>query len=321
MSLFLYSLRKIKIIFALILCSSFVYPNLANADWRKDIGIFRIGIITSDTSAAGLDRLAPFKLALSEALNLEVEFFRARNSLTLIDALASDRIEYAILSSSAYALAFVSCECVEPIAIPRSKDSTDGYHTILVSAPDGPKKLENVVGQKIGILSDSSVMGKDLAKYALAQQGLVIGDETTPFITKDNAESMLEAFSKGEVKAMIGWSSMTGDPSKGYTRGSLSQLADLFGVNVKNYQVLWKSKQIPHRPHIVRKKLDGEAKQILRNTLRAMNEKDPVAYDSIEPVYGGGFVAGRHDRFEQIISFMQAQSEKTKTAEDKLPPQ
>lgn len=321
MSLFFRPLQKTKLIFALALFSFFIQPILVKADWRKDIGVFRIGILTDETSAESLDKLAPFKLALSEALDLEVDFFRSKSTVTLIDALASDRIEYAIFSSSAYALAFVACECVEPIAIPRSRDSTDGYHAILVAAPDGPQRLESIIGQKIGILSDNSVMGKDFAKYVLGQQGVILGDETTPFVKKDKAENMLKAFANGEIKTMIGWSSMTGDPSAGYSRGNLRQLVNLFGANVGNYKILWKSNQIPNRPHIVRKKLHGEAKQILRDTLRAMNEKDPIAYDAIEPVYGGGFVAGRHDRFEEIISFMQAQSNETKTAEDELPPQ
>jgi phosphonate transport system substrate-binding protein len=293
--------------------------DVSKADWRKDIGVFRIGIITSDKSQEALDRLAPFKLAISEALDIEVDFFRARNATTLINALADERIEYAIFSASSYALAWVSCECIEPVAVPRSNDSTDGYHTILISAPDGPKSLEEVKGNSIGVLSDSSITGIALVKHVLGEKNIIIGDEQTPTTKKETADQTLEAFLEGEFKLLIGWSSMTGDPAVGYSRGNLRQLSNKLSSSVRNYKVIWKSDQIPHRPHVMRKKLHGDAKKILRNTLLAMNEKDPVAYDSIEPVYGGGFVAGRHERFTQLISLIKSLDAQPKTAEENLP--
>lgn len=293
--------------------------NFAKADWRKDVGVFRIGIITSDRSQEALDKLEPFKLAISEALNIDVEFFRARNATTLINALSDERIEYAIFSASSYALAWVSCECIEPVAVPRSKDSTDGYHTVLFSAPGGPNSLEAIKGNKIGILSESSITGVALAKHVLSKKQIFIENEETPTTKKETTDKTLNAFLDGEFKLLIGWSSMTGDPAVGYSRGNLRQLSQKLSSSVRDYKILWKSDQIPHRPHVMRKKLHGDAKKILRNTLLQMNEKDPVAYDSIEPVYGGGFAAGRHERFSQLIDLIESLDEQVKTTEEELP--
>jgi phosphonate transport system substrate-binding protein len=306
-------------VFGLAIIASIFGFERAQADWRKDIGIFRIGIITTEQSIEVLDRLEPFKLAISEALRMDVEFFRAKNATALINALTDERIEYAVFSASGYALAWTACQCVEPVVIARSKDSTDGYHTILLSAPDGPKSLETIVGNEIGILSKNSISGPALASHVLAQQNVIIGDEKTPFITDKSAEDMLAAFAEGNIKLLIGWSSMTGSPASGYSRGNLHQLAENYEIPVRNYKILWKSEQIPHRPHVMLKKLHGDAKKILNTTLLQMNEKDPVAYDAIEPVYGGGFVTGRHERFEQLIGLMQAQDIQQKTAEETLP--
>lgn len=293
--------------------------DVSKAEWRKDIGIFRIGIVTSDKSQEALDRLEPFKLAISEALDLEVEFFRARNSTALINALADERIEYVIFSASSYALAWVACECIEPVVIPRSNDSIDGYHTVLISAPDGPATLEEIKGNDIGVVSETSITGLALAKHVLSTRNIAIGDENTPIIKKETAEQTLNAFLEGQFKLFIGWSSMTGDPAVGYSRGNLRQLSNKLSSSVRNYKVIWKSDQIPHRPHVMRKKLHGDAKKILRSTLLQMSEKDPVAYDSIEPVYGGGFVAGRHERFTQLISLIKSLNAQPKTAEENLP--
>lgn len=313
--------KTLSVILVAFMLATLIAIDSSKADWRKDIGVFRIGIITSDRSQEALDKLEPFKLAISEALNLEVEFFRARNATTLINALADERIEYAIFSASSYALAWVSCECVEPVVFPRSKDSTDGYHTILISAPGGPTSLETIKGNTVGILSASSITGVELAKHVLREKQVFIGNEETPTLKKETADKTLNAFVEGEFKLLVGWSSLTGDPAVGYSRGNLQQLSQKLSSSVRNYKILWKSDQIPHRPHVMRKKLHGDAKKILQSTLLQMYKKDPVAYDSIEPVYGGGFATGRHERFAQLISLIKYQDAQTKTAEEELPPQ
>ena len=313
----LFSWFKITLI-TFICLASITNTSSAQNNWRKDIGIFRIGIITSSRSVEALDRLEPFKIAISEALDMQVEFFRAQNATSLINALGDERIEYAIFSASSYALAWTSCQCIEPIVTPRSKDSTDGFHTVVIAAPDGPKSLENL-SSKIGILSKESITGSALVTHELNKKNILIGNETPLFIFKDSAETTLQAFAQGEIKTLIGWSSLTGNPSDGYSRGSLRQLVEKHGANARDYKVLWKSDQIPHRPHVMRKKLSEEAKSILRNTLLEMFQKKPVAYDAIEPIYGGGFTRSHHQRFEQLISLMEAQNVQTKTAEESPP--
>lgn len=310
----------------------------ALADWRKDIGVFRIGIVTQDRSVEALDRLEPFKLAISEALDMDVEFFRASSAPKLIDALANERIEYAVLSASSYALAWVACECVEPIAIPSSMDSTDGYHTILIAAANGPKTLAEIPDSKLGVLSQGSVTGVPMLSYALAQQGITISNDDAQFISEDSGELALKSFAEGQTNALIGWSTMTGEQKTGFSRGTLRQLSENFSMPASSYRILWQSEQIPHRPHVIRKKLHGDAKKILLDTLRGMNDSDPVAYDSIERVYGGGFSAGRHERFKQLIDLIKTldieepvatpeakagemleEDAETKTAEETLP--
>lgn len=319
MHMYLIPAKLFALVTAILILFASVFVTPSHANWRKDIGIFRVGIITTDKSIEALDKLAPFKLALVEALDMDVEFFRAKNATTLINALADERIEYAIFSSASYALAWVTCECIEPVVIPRSKDSTDGYHTVLIAGPNGPSSLSAVIGKPIGVLSSGSVIGAPLVSHALAGQNITIGDEQTPFTSLETPNKTLGAFSSGKIDMLIGWSSMTGDSRTGYSRGNLRQLADQFKVPAQDYRILWKSDQIPHRPHVMRKKLNGEAKRILRDTMLNMNEKDPIAYDAIEPVYGGGFVNGRHDRFKQLIEFIEAQAPQTKTAEEELP--
>ena len=77
----------------------------ASADWREDIGTFRVGIVAEPGAGNTIAGLAELNDAFSKALGLKVEFFVARSYAALIDAQASSRIEYAIYSASAYASA------------------------------------------------------------------------------------------------------------------------------------------------------------------------------------------------------------------------
>lgn len=296
-------LRRTPIALLAVLLSA----SAAYADWRSEIGIFRVGIVTGNQTIDFLARAEPFRLALSEALDMEVEFFTARNTEAAIDAIRSDRIEYAVLSASAYGIAWRLCECVEPIAMPRSADSTDGYHAIMITREGGPETIEALAGKQIAQLSASGLSQSLLWKAHLLEQNLAI--ENFPLISEASGEETLTQFVNGKFDALLGWSSMSGNPSDGYSRGTLRHISSLIGGQPTGFRVLWKSEQMPHRTHAVRRKLPGETKNILRNFLLGLFDRNPVAYDSIEPIYGGGFVTARHGRYQPLIKGLERYTE------------
>ena len=133
----------------------------------------------------------------------------------------------------------------------------------------------------------------------MEEAGVSTGDVS--FASFASGESALSAFIDGKHDALLGWSSLTGNPSTGYTRGTLHMIARRTDELATRYPMLWKSDQLPHRVHLVRKKLHGEPKKLVRNLLASMFDRNPVAYDSIEPIYGGGFTTSRHSRYKPLI--------------------
>jgi len=276
------------------------------ADWRKDVGIFRIGVVTKQDAAKTILDYEPFKNAISRALQMDVEIFPARSETNLIQALAADRIEYAILSTSGYALSWVLCECVEPLVTARTNSNGDAYHTVLITPVTGLSKTTELTDAKIGVLSEQSISGHPFAKFLLAQENISIDTPQKPFISHDNGEETLKAFQNGELDALIGWSSMIGDPTTGFSSGTLTQLGNLNNGDAKPYRIIWNSPALPYRPHVIAKNLSGEAKAILRATMEALFDRSPVAYDVVEQKYGGGFVISRHSRFGPLIEFVKS---------------
>ncbi|TIR66731.1 MAG: phosphonate ABC transporter substrate-binding protein, partial [Mesorhizobium sp.] len=86
----------------------------AHADWRADIGTFRIGIVAEPGGGNTVPGLARLTDAYTNALGMKVEFVVARDYAALIEAQASGRLQYAVYSALAYATASVRCGCVEP---------------------------------------------------------------------------------------------------------------------------------------------------------------------------------------------------------------
>lgn len=297
--------RALQIIVAAIFFAC-TMMTIAQADWRKDIGIFRVGIVTKQDTATTVAHYEPFKKALSKALEMDVEIFPARNEARIIQALTTGRIEYAVLSTSGYALSWVLCECVEPLVTARTIDRGDGYHTVVITPVTGISDKEKLESASIGVLAKQSISGHPFAKFLLSKESVRVDAPQKQFITYESGHETLEAFQNGEIDALIGWSSMTGDPTRGFSSGTLRHLGNSNDNNANPYRIIWNSPALPYRPHAVAKKLDREAKLILRITMEALYDKSPVAYDVVEPKYGGGFIASQHSRFEPLIEFVQS---------------
>ena len=268
-------------------------------DWRTELGAFRVGIAGGSDLAGAAARAEPFRLALEEGLSMPVEIFATRDYPALIDAATRSRIEYAVLSPLAFAAVKKSCDCFEPLVAASSGDGTDSYRMILVASADGPSGPQGLQGAGVGAVRAGGAGGLDLSLLELAEAGLDLKQAPNRLVLFDDGTQLLSALRDGEISAMIGWSTLSGDPSEGYSRGSLQQLAAT-GGDISKFRVIWQSTPIPYRVHAARSNLDAEAKTALRTLLPAMFKTDPVAYDSIEPVYGGGFVAARPSQFTAL---------------------
>lgn len=285
-----------------ILLLSYLLP--ANADWREEIGVFRIGMVIDAPVAIELARIEPFRLALVEAIGMEVEFFTTSSARPLLDALAGDRIEYALLSASGHALASVTCECVEPLVMPRATDGTDSYHIVALARTGNPVSVPGLAASRNAILSSDGVLGVGFISFLLAESGDLYQGTLIEAQALASSEETIEEFASGQYDVLFGWSSLNGEKVKGYSRGTLKNLYNRYPESVGAYDVIWRSPPIPHRPHTVRKKLPGELKNLLRDFMVNLYERNPLAYDVVEPIYGGGFTAARNMRFRLLERYL-----------------
>ncbi|TIR80225.1 MAG: phosphonate ABC transporter substrate-binding protein, partial [Mesorhizobium sp.] len=119
------------------------------ADWRADIGTFRIGIVAEPGGGNTVPGLARLTDAYTNALGMKVEFVVARDYAALIEAQASGRIQYAVYSALAYATASERCGCVEPLVAPVDADGAAGVRSVLVTRDGKVPGLTAIASHRI----------------------------------------------------------------------------------------------------------------------------------------------------------------------------
>ena len=199
-------------------------PSSLLADWRDDLGAFRVAIQTGTNVAEALARAEPFRLALEEKLRLPVEFIPSRTHLAMVRSNNRAPAEYAVLSSIAYAAVANMCQCVEPLVTARTNDGSSGFRVVILSLPGGPGNISALSGKTLGMINSDAVGGSAVALYELAKEGLV--DGTNGFVIRkfDNGEEAAKAFLNREINALMGWTLSGGSGATGMLPGTARQL-------------------------------------------------------------------------------------------------
>jgi phosphonate transport system substrate-binding protein len=265
----------------------------AAAQWREEVSVFRVGIADDSAAAA---RVEPFRLALEQKLELPVEIITSRDYPALIESMLQKRIDYGMLSATAYAALWNLCECVEPLAVAESGNGATAFRTAIFAPRDGPRSIEDLKGNRLAVIESDSVSGDLLALDELEQAGLLAGADKIEIVAFKTGREALDALDAGTVAAYLGW---IAELNGGGDTGTLRELAARHG-DASGYSIVWRSSEIPYRVHAVRSELPGELKEIVRQALLAMFEDNPVAYDAIEPHFGGGFAPVDHSQFAEI---------------------
>lgn len=281
---------------------------LARADWREDLGSFRIGISASDTQLLSPDDLNKLEAGYSKALGMPVVINTLRDYPALIDAQVSGRIEYAVYSSTAYASAWLLCECVEPLVAPVLGNGATGIRTELVVNASVPFTRLDLNGIRVGIPGKDSIAGfaVPLASYTVGSRAL---SQDEDFFTRfPDMESTIAAFAKGNLDAYFSWAAAneTGPVSEAGNEASENAKQLTFQDRTIEIKVPWVSPLLRFGPHAVRRDLNAEAKAALVSFLEAPEIEllDLLSIAQVGDVQK--LVPARHSEYELAIQAAKA---------------
>ncbi|GGA89444.1 phosphonate ABC transporter substrate-binding protein [Brucella endophytica] len=266
--------------------------NAAHADWRKEMGQFRIGVASPRVAELPPADVEKLKSAYSKALDMPVDLVVLPDIPALVDAQATERVDYAVDTAAAYAAAYASCECVEPLVAPVGTDGSLGIRSILLLRPGIGD--EDMKGVRIALPAEAAKAASlgPVSAYMVSGQNTDAVRET--FINAGSLENAEKLFVAGKADGFFGWVPSSGD-DKAPSGGTLARLKKQ-GLKAGSYRIAWESSLLRYGPHAVRSNLAPEAKLILRRFLVSLSTQDPEVYDLLDRVHGGGFVAvGPHD--------------------------
>ncbi|AZO51943.1 MAG: phosphonate ABC transporter substrate-binding protein [Mesorhizobium sp.] len=304
------------------------WPDTASADWRDDIGTFRIGIVAEPGGGNTVPGLALLTDAYTKALGMKAEFVVARDYQALIEAQVDGRIQYAVYSAIAYATASERCGCVEPLVAPVDVDGATGIRSVLVTRDGKVPDLAAMASHRIALAPADSIGGSLLPLAGLADAGVGISEDSPYLIHAASAAAAETMLVDGEADALFGWvasNDKTAVPDSqpalpaGQPAGTGDQVADpngtlarleAAGLSKTSVQVVWTSGLLRYGPHAVRSDLDPEAKRRLTVFLTNLKSMTPDVYDLLEATHSGGFTVTSQEDYATAAAIVRLVSGK-----------
>lgn len=266
-------------------------PAPAAEDVEPPPAPLRLGVLAGRDVMATMRAISPVPAALTQRLGRSVELLPLSSYGAMMDAQAQRRIDGGFYSASAFALAQANCRCLEPIVAPAAADGSLSYYAIIVARADsGIASLAGLQGKTVAIGPQDSVGSRRMQLAGLLAEGV----DPSGFggvREVDSADEAVRLVASGAADAAFAWSSMSGDPQTGYSRGTLTDLVARGELTMGQIAVIWRSAPIMHGPFAVLKTLPEEDKADIEAYLLSLEASQPAAYDALNPFYSGGYAA------------------------------
>lgn len=277
----------------------------ASADWRDEVKILRVGVMTGVNAPYHMEQLEPFRIYLEARLSVPVEIVPAQSFDALISAQSSSHVDYAIYSGAAFSTALAACGCVEAVAVPARAGGEIGFYALLVARSDGAiETLGDASGARLALAGADSVAGRLLQMNAFEQEGIAAAEYFSRIIDTRDPEMAITALLADEADLAVAWSSLTGDRSAGYSFGVLAKMVGNEELSIDQLRIVWKSPLIPFGPHAVRSDLPDDLRPLLSEALLEMGAESPAALDAVDRFGGQGLVAANSDLYAPIAALI-----------------
>ena len=297
-----------KLLAALAATTALAAPAMA-----EDITEFRIGILGGDNVQSRLNNYQCFADYIAEELNVEVKLFTPADYNGVIQGFLGGTLDLAWFGASSYAaLHLQDPSAGEPIAVKTNLDGSYSYHSIGFARKDsGITKIEDLAGKVFGFGDPNSTSGYLIPSVEIpAQYGVTMesGDFFGEVKFTGGHEQTIVAVYNGDIDAGVTWADGQGAWEDGYNSGALRKAVDAGLVDMNELTEIWRSREIPEGPVVVRKSLPQDVKDKMTALVDGMYEADPECTYNISAGESLGFRPIGHDNYLSIIAARQSQS-------------
>jgi phosphonate transport system substrate-binding protein len=295
-------LNRRQAIMALGLASALLPLCGAQAEWRDELPVFRLGILGGELPTMRLRDHACLKARAERALGVPVELFASRDYSGVNEGLRAGTLDAAGLGAAGYAELFLEDpDLIEPLVTVKEEDGLLGYYAVLLVRADSPyRTLADLRNRSLAFTERLSTSGFLIPAYELTRQGYGADFFGRVGFAGGHPQAVGSVLS-GEYDAGITWSSLSGDFDKGYSRGNLRRMVDRGMLDMSDVRILWQSSLIPEGPYVARKALPEEPKDLFRQVLLDLADRDRSCFEGIVGGQAVDFEAITHDYYDSII--------------------
>ncbi|MCI5040972.1 MAG: phosphate/phosphite/phosphonate ABC transporter substrate-binding protein, partial [Donghicola eburneus] len=222
--------------------------------------------------------------------------------------------DMAWLGASGYAATYLQDpEAVEPVLVKVNMDGSIGYYSIGFARKDsGITSLDDMEGKTFGFGDPNSTSGFLIPSIEIPQykEGITMesGDYFKEVTFTGGHEQTIVAVNNGDVDGGVTWADGQGAWEDGYNSGALRKAVDAGLIDMNELTEIWRSKEIPEGPIVLRKDLPEEVKAKMTALVQGMYEMDPECTYNIAAGDSLGFRPISHDNYLSIIAAREAKS-------------
>ncbi len=301
-----------RIIFSLAMIVTMLFAPLAASaqDWKQQVKELRIGLLGGENTSSRLARYDGFQTLLQNSLGIPVKLYPAADYAGVMQAMAAGQLDLAEFSPSAFAGAWLDCECVEPIVVPQEKDGSVFYIAAMVVRSDsGIASLADMKGHSLAWADPNSASGYLIPSASLKAAGIDLADgayfSRTGFA--GGHEQGIIAVLNRQYDACVTWTSGQGDIAEGYSRGALRGMVDRGMLKMSDLTIIWRSGKIPNGPWGLRSALPAGLKTAFAAFMLDLPISHKDIYDQIEQGSGVGYVRATLSLYQDIIQLREAE--------------
>jgi phosphonate transport system substrate-binding protein len=272
-----------------------------SADWRNEIGTFKIGLVrgwSSDMSRLALTRV---ETVFAKALGTPVKVVVFERFTSLMDAQADGRIDLAAYSARAFATVRLMCECVDALATPSTLAGQTGQIAVLAGDAERLSILAKIGPSKLGRIATASVATQDMLRGNLMIDAKPVTGKEEFWIDFPNYAAAMQAYQTNKIDGFVIPAATSLDNVVSAGSAELGQLPNVGeGEIMRPVTVLWRSSFWPYGPIAVRNNLAADAKAIVLRTLEQLDVTQPLAHATLSEGLAGAFRKSGQTGFANI---------------------
>ncbi|MCA0044786.1 phosphonate ABC transporter substrate-binding protein [Celeribacter litoreus] len=287
---------------------------LVGAAQAQDLTEFNIGILGGENAQDRLANHECLKTYAEDTLGVPVKLFAPADYDGVIQGLLGGTIDMAWLGASGYAKTFLTDpEAVEPVLVKVNVDGSIGYYSIGFARKDsGITSLDDMAGKAFGFGDPNSTSGYLIPSIEIPQYKDGVTMESGQYFGEvkftGGHEQTIVAVNNGDIDAGVTWADGQGEWEDGFNSGALRKAVDAGLIDMNELTEIWRSKEIPEGPVVLRKSLPEDVKVKMTALIEGMFEADKECTYNISAGESLGFKPISHENYISIIEARKAKS-------------